>query len=250
LYRTGDLVRQLPDGAVDFLGRNDDQVKLRGFRIELGEIEALLTQHPDVDAAAVVVREDSPGDKRLVAYLTTAATPAPSMGELRRWLRGRLPEYMLPGAFVALEALPLTANGKLDRRALPAPEQSGAAPSHTVVAPETPTERSVLEIWTQVLQVPAVSVEDNFFECGGHSLVATQIVSRICETFGIDFSLRLFFENPTIRASAALIDQQVASPDSAAASRIEALPRATGEVGAMLDELDALFLDVTGFSAF
>lgn len=175
LYRTGDWVRYRADGTVEFIGRRDTQVKIRGHRIELGEIEAAIAHHPAVRDAVVLAREDSPGDKRLVAYVVAENSPADLVGELRVHLRASLPEYMVPAHFVSLNALPLTPNGKVDRKALPAPERS-AADEASYVAPRTPTQEILAGAWAEVLGVERVGVEDNFFELGGHSLLAMRVV--------------------------------------------------------------------------
>ena len=193
MYRTGDLARYLPDGKVEFLGRSDDQVKIRGFRIELGEIEAVLSQHPAIKQAVVLARTDQRGDKRLVAYVVTRH-PA-SADDLKHDLAQQLPDYMVPTAIVALAKFPLTANGKIDRQALPAPEQATAK---AYVAPRTPTEEQVATIWAEVLKRHRLSVDDNFFELGGHSLLATQVVSRVREQFNVELAIRALFESPTI----------------------------------------------------
>ncbi|MCL5996905.1 MAG: amino acid adenylation domain-containing protein, partial [Chloroflexi bacterium] len=207
LYRTGDRVRWRADGTLEFLGRSDHQVKVRGFRIELGEVEMSLSRHPDVREVAVVVREDIPGDKQLVAYLVPAhAGQTPPVSELRGFLKARLPDYMVPSAFVTLEALPLTPNGKLDRRALPAPDEI-AAPGEAYVPPHTPTEELLAGIWSQVLHRVKVSVTVNFFEMGGHSLLATQVISRVREICQVELPLRALFEAPTIASLAAMVEQ-------------------------------------------
>ena len=200
LYRTGDLVRWRPEGAVEFVGRRDHQIKLCGFRIEAGEVEAALLQLPGLDQASVQLREDSPGDPRLVAYLAAAASAEPSEIEASRlsaYLRERLPAPMVPSAFVFLEALPLNANGKIDRNALPAPkavrqEQPRRRRRRTV------NEERVAAIWSEVLGISEVGPEDNFFELGGHSLLASQVISRVRETFGIDVPLSSLFEFSTL----------------------------------------------------
>ena len=197
LYRTGDLVRYLPDGTIEFLERLDTQIKIRGFRIELGEIEAALMQHPQVQAGVVVVREDRLDDKRLVAYVTSHDL-SPSVNELHRFLKDKLPDYMVPSAFVVLEALPLTPNGKIDRQALPTPDTTHYNHDQAMVAPRDPIERAIAEIWTQVLEIDQVSIHDDFFELGGHSLIATQIITRIEATFGIELSLSNLFDTPTV----------------------------------------------------
>ncbi|HEX8560148.1 MAG TPA: amino acid adenylation domain-containing protein, partial [Pyrinomonadaceae bacterium] len=197
LYRSGDLGRFLHDGNVEFLGRVDNQVKVRGFRIELGEIEAMLTRHASVREAVVIVREDG-GAKRVVAYVVPDEGRAPTPGELRAFVAERLPEYMTPSAFVTLEALPLTSNGKVNRRLLPAPEQAEGEPGTDYAAPRTPVEEMLAGMWSEVLGVGRPGVHDDFFESGGHSLLATQLMSRLREAFGVEVALRQLFESPTI----------------------------------------------------
>ncbi|MFI9366967.1 amino acid adenylation domain-containing protein, partial [Kitasatospora sp. NPDC053057] len=191
MYRTGDLVRWSADGILEFLGRADDQVKIRGFRIELAEVEAAFTAHPGVGQALALVREDQPGDKRLVAYVTGEATP----GELRSFVSDRLPAYMLPAAVVVLDALPVTGNGKVDRRALPAPDYTGTPEGR---APRTAQEQSLCELFAQVLGLATVSIDDGFFDLGGHSLLATKLVSRIRSALGVEMSIRTLFDHPTV----------------------------------------------------
>ncbi|MFI9599853.1 amino acid adenylation domain-containing protein [Streptomyces sp. NPDC052043] len=205
MYRTGDLVRWLPDGNLEFVGRADDQVKIRGFRIEPGEIESLLAAHADVAQAAVLAREDEPGERRLVAYVVAGeGRTAPSAAALREHVAARLPEYMVPSAFVVLPALPLTPNGKVDRRALPAPESTGPSGGR---APRNETEAGLRRIFAEVLggEYVEIDVEANFFELGGHSLQATKLVSRIRSEFAAELPLRDFFENPTVAGLAVLV---------------------------------------------
>ena len=202
LYKTGDLARYLPDGNIEYLGRIDNQVKIRGFRIELGEIEALLNQNEDVQSACVIAREDNPGDKRLVAYLVPQPEIILTIDEIRQFLKAKLPDYMVPNAFVILEALPLTPNGKIDRRALPVPDLQSQG---EYIAPRNPIEEKMAQIWAEVLKLKRVSIEDNFFELGGHSLLATQAISRLQETFEIVLPLRYLFESPTIAQLSAVI---------------------------------------------
>ncbi|MET0398498.1 MAG: amino acid adenylation domain-containing protein, partial [Longimicrobiaceae bacterium] len=235
LYRTGDRVRRLADGNLEFVGRLDDQAKVRGFRIEPAEIEAALAEHPAVREAAVVVREDAPGDKQLVGYVVPAAGcradgggPRVPAEELLRHLRERLPEHMVPAALVALGGLPLTPNGKLDRRALPAPEYGPAEDGYA--PPATPTEEVLAGIWCEVLGVERVGVGTSFFALGGHSLLAMRVVSRVRQALGVELPLRALFEAPTVAALAGRVDD-LRGAGSAAAPPIERVPR-TGPVRA------------------
>jgi amino acid adenylation domain-containing protein/non-ribosomal peptide synthase protein (TIGR01720 family) len=210
LYRTGDLVRRRVDGTVDYLGRLDHQVKMRGYRIELGEIESVLLWQEEVEDSVVVVREDRPGDQRLVAYLVPDPGPA-AADELRRRLRAalaeKLPDYMVPSAFVFLDALPRTPSGKTDRGALPAPELGQEARASAYVAPRDPEEKALSELFAQVLNVPEVGIDDNFFVLGGHSLLATRLVARIRGALGVEVPVRALFEKPTVAELAALLRQ-------------------------------------------
>ncbi|HEU0013521.1 MAG TPA: amino acid adenylation domain-containing protein [Longimicrobium sp.] len=199
VYRTGDRVRWLEDGTLEFLGRADEQVKVRGFRIEPGEVEAALREHAAVGDAVVIARADG-ADKRLVAYVTARNGITPEPAQLRESLRGRLPDHMVPGAFVVLDAIPLTPNGKVDRRALPEPE---ARPVEAYAAPRDETEEALAAIWAEVLKTERVGIDDDFFVLGGHSLLATEVVSRIRQRLGADIPLRAVFEAPTVRALAA-----------------------------------------------
>jgi amino acid adenylation domain-containing protein len=202
LYRTGDRVRWMADGTLEYLGRLDEQVKIRGFRIELGEIEVRLAEHPEVREAVVLAREDAPGDRRLVAYVVGAV----EADALRAHLRQGLPEYMVPGAFVVLDRLPLTAHGKVDRKALPAPELASA--EETYVAPRTPVEEVLAGIWAEVLRLERVGVEESFFDLGGHSLLATRVVSRIRELFDVELPLRALFEHRTVEELARVLAER------------------------------------------
>ncbi len=215
MYRTADLVRWLPDGDIDFLGRLDHQVKLRGLRIELGEIETVLAQHPEVREAVVIMREDRPREKRLAAYLV-AAERRPTAEELRSFLKERLPEYMVPAAFVDLLALPLTPNGKVDRRALPAPDW-GEGKAHVSAA--TATEERLAAIWAEVLEIPRVGVEDNFFDLGGHSLLTVRLQHRLREALALELSLVELFQNPTVRSLADHLDRRERGTPPALATR-------------------------------
>jgi amino acid adenylation domain-containing protein len=198
LYKTGDLSRYLPDGNIEFLGRIDHQVKIRGYRIELGEIEAVLGQHPAVREAVVLAREDSPGERRLVAYVIAAPGLAPSANELRSFLQQKVPQYMVPSVFMFLDSLPLTPNGKVDRKALPAPDQSRPELGESYSGPCTPVEELLANIWAEVLKLDKVGIHDNFFHLGGHSLLATRVVSRVREAFQVELPLRTLFESPTV----------------------------------------------------
>ncbi|UZE26281.1 amino acid adenylation domain-containing protein [Pseudomonas sp. B21-056] len=201
MYRTGDLGRYLPDGNIEYLGRNDDQVKIRGFRIELGEIEAKLAQHEAVKEAVVLAREDVPGDKRLVAYFTESETV--DIETLRSHLQARLPEYMVPVAYVQLDALPLTPNGKLDRKALPAPDHD-ALISRGYEAPQGEIETTLAQIWRDLLKVERVGRHDHFFELGGHSLLAVNLIERMRQA-GLSADVRVLFGQPTLMALAAAV---------------------------------------------
>ena len=215
LYKTGDLARYLPDGNIEFLGRIDDQVKIRGFRIELGEIEAKLGEHPAVKQTLVMVKEDVPGDKRLVAYVVMQPKQVLlTTSELRRFLLDKLPHYMVPAAFVFLDTMPLNPNGKVDRRALPAPDISDFQDTNTFVKPRNATEEVLAVIWGQILGLAQISIHSNFFELGGHSLLATQVISRVRQSFGVEIPLHLFFETPTIAGLAsAILNQSAGDPE-------------------------------------
>ncbi|HEV3049057.1 MAG TPA: condensation domain-containing protein, partial [Longimicrobium sp.] len=201
LYRTGDRARWTAEGVLEFLGRLDAQVKVRGFRIEPGEIEAVLRRHPAVVECAVVARTAGAGDTRLVAYVVGAA----EADALRAHVGRSLPDYMVPSAFVSLDALPLTPNGKLDRKALPAPELAPAEEKY--VAPRTPVEEVLVGIWAEVLRLDRVGVEESFFELGGHSLLATRVVSRVRELFAVELPLRALFEGPTVAELARRVEE-------------------------------------------
>jgi len=188
LYRTGDLARYLPDGNIEFLGRIDFQVKVRGFRIELGEIEAVLSHYEQIKDLTVIAREDTPGDKRLVAYIVPADSAELDVNQLRSFMRERVPDYMVPSAFVVLEALPLTPNGKVDRKALPKPEISRDDLSAEYVAPRNETEEKIAAIVGELLNIEKVGINDNFFELGGHSLLATQFLSRLKTAFQVELA--------------------------------------------------------------
>jgi amino acid adenylation domain-containing protein len=232
LYRTGDLGRLLPDGTLDFLGRRDQQVKVRGFRIELEEIECALREHPLVREAVVLARQEAGQETQLVAYLVGTAARAPTAGEVHSFLKTRLPEYLLPTIVVTLDALPLNASGKIERQALPAASARGAQVD--MVAARTPLEERLAALWCETLGLEQMGVFANFFEIGGHSLLATRLLARLRNAFGLDCSLRLIFEAPTISAQAdALAHLLAAQVDSALLSALEDLPQ-NGEGGARL----------------
>jgi surfactin family lipopeptide synthetase A len=206
LYRTGDLVRYLPNGNIEFLGRIDHQVKIRGFRIELGEIETVLRQHPAIGETVVVAREDVPGDKRVVAYFVPARGASPTTAELRSFLKEKLPEYMLPSVFAPLETMPLTPNGKVDRRALPAPEQLNLAPSaEDFVAPRDEAETKLVKIWEDLLGVRPIGVRHDFFELGGHSLLAARMMVQIKRQFGANVPIATLFQVRTVEQLARVV---------------------------------------------
>jgi amino acid adenylation domain-containing protein len=206
MYRTGDRVRWRPDGTLEYLGRLDNQVKVRGFRIEPGEVEAALLRHPAVAQAAVVAREGSPAGKKLVAYVVPAPGAEPSASTLRDHLAVSLPKYMVPAAYVVLETLPLMPSGKLDRQALPEPEGARLAPWGTHMAPRSPTEVKMAAIWAEVLQLPQVGIHDDFFDLGGHSLMALRLFGLIRERFRTNLPLASLFLRPTIAQLSELVD--------------------------------------------
>ncbi len=202
VYRTGDLVRWRPDGTLEFSGRIDHQVKLRGYRIELGEIEAVLASHPGVTSAVAVVRELGPGDRRLLAYVVPAEDEL-DIDDLRRLLKRTLPPFMVPSAFIALQALPVSANGKIDRAALPLPDRAG--PSRSYAPPESPVQEALAEIWAEVLGVERVGIDDDFFDLGGHSLLAVKMLARVQDDFGVQLYLGGLFDRATVRALAEVV---------------------------------------------
>jgi acyl-coenzyme A synthetase/AMP-(fatty) acid ligase/acyl carrier protein len=198
LYKTGDLARYHADGNIQFVGRIDDQVKVRGFRIEPGEIETILCRHPEVLECVVSAREDATGGKRLVAHIVAGTAHDLDSRKLRDFLKETLPEYMIPNAFVFLDSLPLTASGKVDRRALPAPDGSRPDLAEAYLAPRNRTEELLAKIWAEVFKLERIGIHDNFFDLGGHSLLATQVASRIREALRIELPLRAMFETPTV----------------------------------------------------
>ncbi len=224
LYRTGDLVRLGANGDISFVGRQDRQVKIRGFRVERDEVESALRSHPRVGQALVLVREDEPGDRRLVAYVTSVGAPTASRGELRRFLAARLPDYMVPVAFVTLQAFPLTANGKVDISALP-PPGTGPGPRTSGPGPATATEHIVASVWAEVLGLDEVGVHDDFFDLGGHSLLATQVVARLQDALGWTVPLTAIFETPTVASLAASLERWERTPAPVPPLRPHGRPR-------------------------
>lgn len=221
LYRTGDLARYLPSGDIEYLGRMDHQVKLRGFRVELGEIEAVLAQHPAVREAVVIAREDDLADKRLVAYLVPTQECTPTAGELRSFLKPKVPEYMIPSAYVVVNSLPLTPNGKVDRRALPAPDRGRPELENLCVAPRDSMEETLAEIWGEVLELQKVGVYDNFFDLGGNSLLLVSVRAKLEDRFGQKFFMTEMFQYPNIASLAAYLRQKSRGPISLGESRIQ-----------------------------
>jgi len=216
MYRTGDLVRLLPDGRIDFLGRIDHQVKIRGYRIELGEIEAVLNEYPSVKTCVVVARAEADDDKRLVAYIVARAGEEPSYLDLRSFLRVRLLEHMIPSAFVLLDEMPLTPNGKINRRALPAPEVSRPELEQRYVAPRDDIEVALVDLWQEVLGINEVGVSDNFFDLGGHSLKATRLLAKVRSIFRTQLPLSVVFEATTIEALVRALVQHEPKPGQTA----------------------------------
>jgi amino acid adenylation domain-containing protein len=213
MYRTGDVARYLSDGRLQFYGRVDHQVKVRGFRIELGEIETVLGRHSAIKQNVVIVREDQPGNKQLVAYLVSNTGETIKSSELRDYLKPHLPNYMIPSVFVTIDEMPLTPNGKINRRALPQPETDEITAATEYVAPRNPTEERVAQIWAEALKMPRVGVNDNFFELGGHSLMAIRIFTRIEKEFGQNLPLAMLFRAPTLGQFAALLSADTPLPD-------------------------------------
>jgi amino acid adenylation domain-containing protein len=228
IYRSGDMGRLMADGSIGYLGRRDSQVKIRGYRIELGEIEAALNQHPAVREAVVVVQEDSPAEKRLVAYIVAVQERALSAGEWRSSLKAKLPDYMVPWGFMYLDRLPLTPNGKLDRGALPKFDERMLESSCAFIAPRTPIEEMLVEIWCEVLGGKRAGIHDNFFDLGGHSLLAVQVISRLRQAFYVEIPLRVFFENPTVASLAAIVEESAKNGAS------------PGTIHELLDDLESL----------
>jgi acyl carrier protein len=199
LYRTGDLARFLPDGQIAFMGRTDHQIKIRGYRIEPNEIVSVLNAHPAIQTSLVVAREDTPGDKRLVAYIVTVPGAHVTIKSLHEILAAHLPDYMIPTAFVLLESLPLTANGKVDHAALPAPDATNTVGDRVIAASSTPIEERLANILATLLGLEQIGIDENFFMLGGHSLLGTQVILRVTNEFGVNLLLRTLFDAPTVR---------------------------------------------------
>jgi amino acid adenylation domain-containing protein len=224
MYKTGDLARTRGDGNIEFLGRLDDQVKIRGLRIELGEVEAVLRECEGVREAVVMVREDEPANKRLVAYVRTGDRAAPDVAHLREHLQRTLPDYMVPTAFIVLDKLPLSSNGKIDRKVLPVPEMQPIEQAG-YEAPRDDLERHLTEIWAQVLKVPKVGLHDNFFVLGGHSLLATQVIARVSQAGLGQLVVRTLFDSPTIARLAAAIRSLPSGSVTQSENPIGSIPR-------------------------
>jgi len=209
LYKTGDLARFLPDGQIEFLGRVDDQVKIRGFRIELNEVIGVLSRHPAIKESIVVASADGKGEKRLVAYIVPSTRPGPTSGDLRTFMGKKLPDYMLPTAFITLDELPIGSNGKVDRSSLPAPDDANIMRDESFLDPRTPTEQRIASIVAPLLGLERVGVNDNFFLLGGNSLLGTQVIARVRGAFGIELSLLSLFDNPTVAGIATEVEQLI-----------------------------------------
>jgi acyl-coenzyme A synthetase/AMP-(fatty) acid ligase/acyl carrier protein len=218
IYKTGDMARYLPDSNIEFLGRNDNQVKIRGFRVELNEIESALSRHPFLRDVAVIAREHSRGEKRVLAYVVAAPDHNPTTGELRSFLREELPEYMMPSAFISMDALPLTPNGKVDRAALPAPD--GVRPTLEVdyAPPRTTLEQEITRAWQEALNVEAVGIHDNFFDLGGHSLSIIQLRNKLQSSIGKELTIAELFAYPTVNSLAEHISAEASQPPPAQSS--------------------------------
>jgi acyl carrier protein len=208
LYRSGDLARFRADGAIEYIGRNDSQVKIRGLRIELAEIDTVLSRHPSVDRCVTIVREDRSNDQRLVAYIVLQAAGVLDEKAVRQFLHATLPDYMVPQHLVEMESLPLSSSGKIDYRALPQPKVSGLDQAD-FIAPANDIEMMLAQVWCEVLELERVSTRDNFFDIGGHSLSATQMLARVRQDLELNVPLRSFFSETTIEGLASLIDRML-----------------------------------------
>nr|QEO74845.1 condensation domain-containing protein [uncultured bacterium] len=245
LYRTGDLARYLDGDRIEFAGRLDHQVKVRGYRIELGEIETALAEHPSVGEAVVLAQPSASGEQRLAAYLIAAEAEPPSAAELRAHLKERLPDYMIPAGFFFLESWPLTPNGKIDRKALPAARHMNVDGDETSAeaASRNPVEELLAGIWSEVLELPQVSAADNFFELGGHSLSATRVASRLRAAFGVDLPLRRLFQSPTLRELARAVEEAMRAGEGVAAPPLRAAAAREGSHPLSFAQQRLWFLD-------
>ncbi|GAC1464690.1 MAG: hypothetical protein NVSMB9_03610 [Isosphaeraceae bacterium] len=241
LFRTGDLARYRPDGVIECLGRQDGQVKIRGYRVELGEVESALSTHPAVGHAVAVAREDLTGEKRLIAYFVPRAD-VPSPNELRSWLLDRLPDYMVPSIIVPLDALPLTPNGKVDRNALPDPVKPGGTLTGSTLPPRGPVEEALVTIWSEVLERETPGIHDNFFEIGGHSLLAARLLARVRDTFSVDLPLKALFDSPTVAGLGSLVEEALRSGAGFEIPPLEPVPR-DGPLPASFAQQRLWFLD-------
>ena len=227
LYRSGDLARYLPDGDLEYLGRIDLQVKVRGFRIELGEVEAALVRHPAVHACTADLREVAPGDRGIAAWLVPAdpAQPSPGPAELRAFLEASLPAHMIPAVFIPIAALPLSSSGKVDRKALPAPERGALSDGTEKALPRTPLEESLAELWRDLLGVERIGRDDDFFTLGGHSLLATRLTSRLRDRLQVEVPPQLVFQTPQLAALAEALERVRETGVRPQAPALTAMPR-------------------------
>jgi hypothetical protein len=235
MYRSGDLVKYLSTGDIEFIGRVDNQVKIRGFRIELGEIESVISNYPGIKESIVIVREDSPGKKQIVSY-TVSKNETIDIGELKSFIRTKLPEYMVPVAYVLIDKLPLTPSKKIDYKSLPIPGIADTTIRSEFVEPRTETERIMAEIGKEILGIEKMGVHDNFFELGGHSLLATQFISRIKDSFKKELSLKVLFKNPTI-AGLSLELENINLIDESNKRNIEKQSRGSSDLDELVYEL-------------
>jgi aspartate racemase len=228
LYKIGDLARYRPDGSIEFLGRIDHQVKIRGFRIELGEVESVLSQHVSVREAVVLAIEDKPLDKLLVAYVVADRHKVDKSSELRNFLKQRLPDYMVPQAYVFLDALPLTPNGKVDRQALSKHDFKRFARENELMAPKTATQKFIVGIWRKLLGINKIGIYDNFFDLGGHSLLATRVISHVRDTFQVELPVHCFFDAPTVAGLSEVLENY------------ETVPGRVSAISHILEKIDAM----------
>jgi acyl-CoA synthetase (AMP-forming)/AMP-acid ligase II/acyl carrier protein len=223
VYKTGDLACYNKDGVIEFLGRLDHQVKIRGYRIELGEIETALEKHSLIREAVVIAREDTPGDKRLVAYMVSETPSNPAISDLRDYLKEKLPEYMIPSTYEFMVVFPLTPNGKVDRLSLPAPEMDRPEMEQEFIAPRTQSEKNLAKLWSEVLNIEEISIQDNFFDLGGHSLSAVQVTVKIAQAYNVELSLQAFFQASTLADLATKLEEKLI--EQAEADQLEELLR-------------------------